>query len=1658
MHKRKLSLMFVLSFLLILGVYLTAAADEKPVIERGMTDLSPNIVTPDPRPTDEELHVDGYVPLEEVEGQDIQPTNEELEQERLTSKFNPFAGQAGDVRDVSAAIFSEDFEVSVPPAGWDFIATHGDTMTWYQDDYNPYSGSYLADCKYDSLLVPQDEWIITSALDFTAATTDLKMTFHFLMSYYWGVDPYDNYDIEVHAIVGTDTTLLWEEADFGVFTSWEWYEVTLSLAAYAGEAGVKFGFRYVGVDGAQGSFDLVSIDDDPPPPGRCCYGDPLAPDCADVTLFECDALGGVWDGDLNCTDNPCPVAGPGDNCMNPLPVTLPADMPYTDAGQYTCGRGNDYAETDMCYTYGYGGGEDMVYELTVTEEVTIKVTMDPKGTTWTYWEIRTECVPPNGSCITYYRNTGSDPYSSDTAIVLAAGTYYILVDTWPTPDCIEDFDFTIDIWTDPVGRCCYGDPAVPSCDDVTEAECITLGGTWDEDLNCTDNPCPVSGAPGDDCTDPIEVKIPGDLPFEDLSNYTCGRGNNYEETCLGLYDGGEDIIYWLDVESPIDLDITMDAYTTGYTGLAIGSACPPGDPCIVYSTGGTSQELKEVHLEPGSYYIMIDTWPTPDCIPQLDLFISESAGAGLGDACSNPILLKVPDDLGVDGLAATDSTCGHEDYYSSTCLGSYDGGEDVIFELDIDVPGPYDFVLDPQGTTYTGMAISDVCPLPAGTDDCLAKSTNSSSSPHGFGVTLDAGIYYLMIDTWPSPDCIPLFDLYIVPDTGTPPPNDNCEDVTPTTLTHGVVTTFTGDNTNATNDCSLLPSNGEAWEAFTIDEPSAVTIDYCGTTPEFELVFVVLATACPCDGGEVLYADQTDWDLCGDGNVTMDFFTLAPGTYYIPVLASHPDYPTEYYEGPYTINVLANPITGPCPASGGCDEYIMNVTVATINNTSDCEGYGDFTGQIAYMAPGASYPITVIIGNGYASDYGAGWIDWNQDMIFDEVTEAITFDIASGVGPYTGTVIVPMDAELGAARMRLRVSYSTPPPPCGATSYGEAEDYTVMVGGDAPELTVDPTEVDFGIVTEGETGSTGLTLGVDGAVDVDFTIDIVYNDKVGRRDFANVTMSNMAPEKAPYSGNPAPPPNANVIKQGGDDIASAVAITAMPFAGSGTTAGYTNDYDEVCPYSGSTAPDVVYSYTPTEVKQMDVSLEGSSYDTKVYVYEDGVGTLVGCNDDYYSDYTSALFNLDVYPGHTYYIVIDGYGTSSGGYIINADIHDPPDPFECPPGSIAESEACGDDTNGGCNMTTPTFEPINCGDTICGTVWADAGTRDTDWFILTMYETGPVTISGTAEFPFVMGFADTADCALVAELDPYAVGSPGEVIEITKTCGPGVYYLFVSHQDFYDTPCGTTNGYWFTASCDAGTAPILWLTADPTSGTVPGNGTLPLMLSYNTTGLEEGTYSADVVINHTGAKGTTIVPVAVEVGQPGNNIITIQPSPIFSLMQYTYGDALQADIYLGGEFAGGGHLVSEIDDATLQISGSSASMTPTSVEILESVEGFTGQVMKITCDMTVFINCYPLLWDVDDYIFTVDGQFLGGTPWTQDGTVTMYGHVSGDVNFDGAINLLDITALLNYMYKGGPAPRPVIEVGDINGDGGVNILDVTMMLNYLYKGGPAPTHP
>ena len=54
---------------------------------------------------------------------------------------------------------------------------------------------------------------------------------------------------------------------------------------------------------------------------------------------------------------------------------------------------------------------------------------------------------------------------------------------------------------------------------------------------------------------------------------------------------------------------------------------------------------------------------------------------------------------------------------------------------------------------------------------------------------------------------------------------------------------------------------------------------------------------------------------------------------------------------------------------------------------------------------------------------------------------------------------------------------------------------------------------------------------------------------------------------------------------------------------------------------------------------------------------------------------------------------------------------------------------------------------------------------------------------------------------------------------------------------------------------------------------------------------------------------------------------------------------------------------------------------------------------------------------------------------------------GDVNKDNAVNIADVTALIDYLLGGDPSSINV-DAADVNGDDAVNIADVTALIDLL----------
>ena len=135
--------------------------------------------------------------------------------------------------------------------------------------------------------------------------------------------------------------------------------------------------------------------------------------------------------------------------------------------------------------------------------------------------------------------------------------------------------------------------------------------------------------------------------------------------------------------------------------------------------------------------------------------------------------------------------------------------------------------------------------------------------------------------------------------------------------------------------------------------------------------------------------------------------------------------------------------------SNTSDDYISNLTFNTIDNDSESTNYSDFTAISTSVIPGSTYNLSVdVTVNGSWVQHTIVWIDWDRNCIFGDSGE--TYDLgqtpgSSGTYSLSADVEIPLDAILGATRMRVAERYSQNPGPCDDATYGEGEDYTIII-------------------------------------------------------------------------------------------------------------------------------------------------------------------------------------------------------------------------------------------------------------------------------------------------------------------------------------------------------------------------------------------------------------------------------------------------------------------------------------------------------------------------------------------------------------------------------------------------------------------------------------
>jgi len=190
------------------------------------------------------------------------------------------------------------------------------------------------------------------------------------------------------------------------------------------------------------------------------------------------------------------------------------------------------------------------------------------------------------------------------------------------------------------------------------------------------------------------------------------------------------------------------------------------------------------------------------------------------------------------------------------------------------------------------------------------------------------------------------------------------------------------------------------------------------------------------------------------------------------------------------------------------DEFISNVLFGSINNSSEWQdSIADFTNQFTTIQAGSSENIIITNGLPYTNDQVFAWVDWDKDFNFNAAGEQFVLTDQNGTGEtFTGEIMVPANQPTGNYRMRIRMCYYTEPVPCGGSTYGEVEDYTIKVINNQtiPWLSIEPLS---GVINPSDSvevnvtfNSTGLSIGT-------YTGSIVFSSNDPMQPFTTIPVS-----------------------------------------------------------------------------------------------------------------------------------------------------------------------------------------------------------------------------------------------------------------------------------------------------------------------------------------------------------------------------------------------------------------------------------------------------------------------------------------------------------------------------------------------------------------------
>jgi len=156
-----------------------------------------------------------------------------------------------------------------------------------------------------------------------------------------------------------------------------------------------------------------------------------------------------------------------------------------------------------------------------------------------------------------------------------------------------------------------------------------------------------------------------------------------------------------------------------------------------------------------------------------------------------------------------------------------------------------------------------------------------------------------------------------------------------------------------------------------------------------------------------------------------------------------------------SFEVKVSPSGTYCPSQGNqpWQEYIANVGLNTIDNSSFKERYEDFTNITTTLEKGEEYEINLTPGFSFFQwdEAFQVWIDFDGNGSFEEDGELVYSGIyitqSQNTTPptLTGTFTVPNSIQPINTRMRISMQRNIPAGSCETFEFGEVEDYSVQI-------------------------------------------------------------------------------------------------------------------------------------------------------------------------------------------------------------------------------------------------------------------------------------------------------------------------------------------------------------------------------------------------------------------------------------------------------------------------------------------------------------------------------------------------------------------------------------------------------------------------------------